>query len=188
MPIKKSSDPATRSLFIEPKDNTGVFRVGTSGWSYPPGTGPGSWTGVFYPLSRTDELKFYSRYFNAVEVNSTFYRPCAPKTAESWAKRTPEDFEFTVKAWQQFTHKKGEWTVEEVEEFKRGIFPLAEATKLTIYVGRGERVAGRPAFLAVVDLLHRHGVDGATVLLGVDGTAHGVRQRAALLAATPACR
>ena len=130
MTIKKSSDPATRSLFIEPKDNTGVFRVGTSGWSYPPGTGPGSWTGVFYPLSRTDELKFYSRYFNAVEVNSTFYRPCAPKTAESWAKRTPEDFEFTVKAWQQFTHKKGEWTVEEVEEFKRGIFPLAEANKL----------------------------------------------------------
>jgi PII-like signaling protein len=55
---------------------------------------------------------------------------------------------------------------------------LAEATKLTIYVGRGERVAGRPAFLAVVDLLRRRGVDGATVLLGVDGTAHGVRERA----------
>jgi PII-like signaling protein len=55
---------------------------------------------------------------------------------------------------------------------------LAEATKLTVYVGRGERVAGRPAFLAVVDLLRRHGVDGATVLLGVDGTAHGARQRA----------
>jgi PII-like signaling protein len=55
---------------------------------------------------------------------------------------------------------------------------LAEATKLTIYIGRGERVGGRPAFLAVVDLLHRHRVDGATVLLGVDGTAHGVRQRA----------
>jgi PII-like signaling protein len=55
---------------------------------------------------------------------------------------------------------------------------LAEATKLTVYVGRGERVAGRPAFLAVVDLLHRHGVDGATVLLGVDGTAHGGRERA----------
>ena len=58
---------------------------------------------------------------------------------------------------------------------------LAEATKLTVYVGRGERAAGRPAFLAVVDLLHRHGVDGATVLLGVDGTAHGVRQRARFL-------
>ena len=65
---------------------------------------------------------------------------------------------------------------------------LAEATKLTIYVGRGDRVGGRPAFLAIVDLLHRHGVDGATVLLGVDGTAHGVRERHASSAATPACR
>jgi PII-like signaling protein len=56
---------------------------------------------------------------------------------------------------------------------------LAEATKLTVYVGRRERATGgRPAFLGVVDLLHRHRVDGATVLLGVDGTAHGVRQRA----------
>jgi len=55
---------------------------------------------------------------------------------------------------------------------------LAEATKLTVYVGRGQRVAGRPAFLAVVDLLGRHRVNGATVLVGVDGTAHGVRERA----------
>ncbi len=51
------------------------------------------------------------------------------------------------------------------------------ATKLTIYVGRQERAEGRPAHLAVVDLLHRREVAGATVLLGVDGTAHGVRQR-----------
>jgi PII-like signaling protein len=36
-----------------------------------------------------------------------------------------------------------------------------------------------PAFVAVCDLLHRRGVDGATALLGVDGTAHGRRQRAA---------
>jgi len=130
MPAKKRSDPTTNSLFIEPKDNTGVWRVGTSGWSYPPNTGPGSWTGIFYPLSRTDELKFYSRYFNAVEINSTFYRPCAPKTAESWAKRTPPDFEFTVKLWQEFTHKKSEWVPEAVSQFKEGIQPLIDADKL----------------------------------------------------------
>ena len=130
MPEKNSNDPNTSSLFIEPKDNTGAWRVGTSGWSYPPNTGPGSWTGVFYPFSKTDELKFYSRYFNTVEINSTFYRPCSAKTAESWVKRTPVDFEFTVKAWQEFTHKKGEWTVEAVKEFKEGILPLVEANKL----------------------------------------------------------
>jgi PII-like signaling protein len=55
---------------------------------------------------------------------------------------------------------------------------LGETAKLTVYVGRRERAAGRPAYESVVDLLHRHGIAGATVLLGVDGTARGVRQRA----------
>jgi PII-like signaling protein len=55
---------------------------------------------------------------------------------------------------------------------------LHEATKLTIYVGRQEQISGLPAFIAVCDLLHRRGIAGATAFLGVDGTAHGVRQRA----------
>jgi PII-like signaling protein len=53
-----------------------------------------------------------------------------------------------------------------------------EATKLTVYLGRQERVYRVPAFIAICDLLHRRGVAGASVLLGVDGTAHGVRERA----------
>jgi PII-like signaling protein len=59
---------------------------------------------------------------------------------------------------------------------------LGEATKLTVYVGRQERVARIPTFIAVCDLLHRHGVSGATVLLGVDGTRHGRRTRAKFFA------
>lgn len=55
---------------------------------------------------------------------------------------------------------------------------LHEATKLTVYIGRHERANGKPAYEAVVELLHQRGIAGATVLLGVDGTAHGVRQRA----------
>jgi PII-like signaling protein len=54
---------------------------------------------------------------------------------------------------------------------------LHEATKLTVYVGRQERVYGEPAFMAVCDLLHRRGIAGATALLGVDGTARGRRER-----------
>jgi PII-like signaling protein len=63
-----------------------------------------------------------------------------------------------------------------------------EETKLTIYLGRQERVYRVPAFVAVCDLLHRRGIAGATTLLGVDGTAHGQRERAAFFsrnAATP---
>jgi PII-like signaling protein len=60
-----------------------------------------------------------------------------------------------------------------------GPVELPEATKLTVYVGRRARVGRRPAYLAVCDLLHRRGIAGATVLLGVDGTVRGRRERAA---------
>jgi PII-like signaling protein len=52
-----------------------------------------------------------------------------------------------------------------------------EPTKLTVYLGR----RARPGYEAVVALLREHGVEGATVLLGVDGTAHGERKRASFL-------
>jgi PII-like signaling protein len=63
-----------------------------------------------------------------------------------------------------------------------GVDVAGAETKLTVYVGRGERAGGRPAHAAVVDALHRHGVAGATVLLGVDGTMGGERRRARFLA------
>lgn len=55
---------------------------------------------------------------------------------------------------------------------------LSEATKLTVYVGRQQRVGGVPAYIAVCDLLYREGISGASVFLGVDGTARGQRHRA----------
>jgi PII-like signaling protein len=60
--------------------------------------------------------------------------------------------------------------------------PGADA-KLTIYAGRRERVSGVPAFVAACELLHRRGVAGASVLLGVDGTRDGRRTRARFFAA-----
>jgi PII-like signaling protein len=63
-------------------------------------------------------------------------------------------------------------------EFPSGV---GSAGRLTIYCGRGERSAGKPAYRAVVDLLRRQGASGATVLLGVDGIYNGRRQRAGLL-------
>jgi hypothetical protein len=42
--------------------------------------------------------------------------------------------------------------------------------------------------VAVVDLLHRHRVDGTTALPGLDGTAHGVRGCARFFGRNPASR
>ncbi|HTM31176.1 MAG TPA: DUF72 domain-containing protein [Vicinamibacterales bacterium] len=113
-------------------------RIGTSGWNYPSG-GYGPWTGVFYPLKqgqaipgkkrKFDELEYYAERFNTVEINNTFYRPPAAKTSHSWATRTPEGFEFSLKLFQQFTHKR-DVTQTDVDDFKRGLDPLAESGKL----------------------------------------------------------
>jgi uncharacterized protein YecE (DUF72 family) len=124
----------------------GVIRVGTSGWSYP--TGEGTWNGVFYPAAgqrrrgsgKFDELRFYAEHFDTVEVNSTFYRIPSAATAASWAKRTPRDFEFSLKLFQKFTHPEMfekatgadpfDLGKADVDEFRSAIDPLASAGKL----------------------------------------------------------
>src|SRR5437899_12807288 len=81
------------------------LRVGTSGWNYP--SGKGTWNGVFYPKPRPkgfDELAFYAEHFNTVEVNSTFYGQPRAEVTRGWADRTPNDFDFSVKLYQKFTH------------------------------------------------------------------------------------
>ncbi len=50
--------------------------------------------------------------------------------------------------------------------------------RLSLYLGRKQRVAGRPGYIAVCEVLHRAGFAGAEVLLGVDGTVAGQRRRA----------
>ena len=46
----------------------------------------------------------YARTFLCVEIQHTFYQPPQLKTLERWRQQMPEDFEFTVKAWQLITH------------------------------------------------------------------------------------
>ncbi|MGV0636003.1 DUF190 domain-containing protein [Mycolicibacillus trivialis] len=55
---------------------------------------------------------------------------------------------------------------------------LTEAAKLTVYLGRKQRIGSVPAHVALCALLHRRGIAGASVFLGVDGTRFGQRQRA----------
>lgn len=115
-----------------------MIYVGTSGWSYP--SGEGRWEGVFYPRGKEyDHLEYYARYFNAVEVNSSFYRPISPTVARSWAKKTAPDFRFTAKLYQKFTHPKmfeeatgklAELDAGDFDTFRAGLEPLAESGKL----------------------------------------------------------
>ncbi len=78
----------------------GIVRVGISGWTYAP------WRGVFYPerLPQKEELAYAAKAFPTIEINGTFYSLQRPTSFERWAKDTPEDFVFSVKATRYITH------------------------------------------------------------------------------------
>src|SRR5690349_9096104 len=49
-------------------------------------------------------LQRYAMRLNAVEINSSFYRPHRVSTYQRWAASTPSDFRFSVKLPKQITH------------------------------------------------------------------------------------
>jgi uncharacterized protein YecE (DUF72 family) len=57
-----------------------------------------------FPGSGT-HLQRYSKQFNAVEINSSFYRPHRTTTYARWADSTPDDFRFAVKMARLITHQ-----------------------------------------------------------------------------------
>ena len=111
--------------------------IGTSGWSYP--KGEGTWSGYFYPRGKIDELGYYSQFFNAVEVNSSFYSPPDPERVYNWIRRVPEGFLFTAKLWQKFTHPKmfkettgsdATISLRDIDIFKGSLEPMVRVGKL----------------------------------------------------------
>jgi uncharacterized protein YecE (DUF72 family) len=77
------------------------IRIGCSGWSYK------DWQGIFYPkdLPARDYLRFYSRIFNCVEIDSSFYRIPGPLMVSQWKSVTPAGFTFSPKLPKKITHE-----------------------------------------------------------------------------------
>ncbi|HKZ02888.1 MAG TPA: DUF72 domain-containing protein [Pyrinomonadaceae bacterium] len=103
--------------------------IGPAGWSYK------DWNGIVYPTSpgkRFDPLEYLARFFDTIEINSSFYRPPSESTSASWVKRVAHNprFRFTAKLHQLFTHERGRATAADEKAFREGIDPLHEAQKL----------------------------------------------------------
>jgi len=77
--------------------------LGTMGFSYK------DWEGVFYPSNMPPKnyLRHYSKYFNAVEIDSTFYGTPRLGTVLGWKDSTPFDFTFCLKTPRRITHELG---------------------------------------------------------------------------------
>lgn len=68
----------------------------------------------FYPKGTKDELEYYSRQFNSIELNATFYRIFPADTFAGWYDKTPDDFKFFPKLYQEISHWKRLNGVEDV--------------------------------------------------------------------------
>jgi uncharacterized protein YecE (DUF72 family) len=102
-------------------------RVGCSGWAYR------DWRGGFYPekMPQREWLGYYSRQFETVEINNTFYKLPSAAAVNAWIEQTPRRFRFTVKASRYITHVKRLNSPEKyVERFLASVEPLAKAGKL----------------------------------------------------------
>jgi uncharacterized protein YecE (DUF72 family) len=67
-----------------------------------------SWQGPFYPkgIENNNWLRYYSRVFDYVEIDSSFYRIPNEFMVKNWYKRTPQNFKFTAKFSKVITHDK----------------------------------------------------------------------------------
>ena len=103
--------------------------IGPAGWSYEDSKG------IVYPDagSKFDVLSYVSQFYNALEVNVSFYRFPTRRLSDSWVRRVadPEHFLFTYKLNQRFTHQRAEpYSAQDIREFKDGIEPAAQARML----------------------------------------------------------
>jgi len=74
--------------------------VGCAGWDYK------DWVGPFYPknIERFQHLEYYAKYFDIVEINSTFYNLPSEEIVNNWALRIPNTFSYIVKVWRKISH------------------------------------------------------------------------------------
>ncbi|MHB8069394.1 MAG: DUF72 domain-containing protein [Desulfobaccales bacterium] len=110
-----------------------MLRIGPAGWDYQ------DWQGVVYPpgLKGTDRLTFLAAWFDAVEINVTFYRPLGPQVASRWlgAVANSPNFRFTAKLLNRFTHER-QLVAGEVEQFRAGLLPLLAAGRLAVLLAQ----------------------------------------------------
>ena len=102
----------------------GRIVVGTSGYSF------SDWVGSFYPMGikKGDMLREYVKHFTAVEVNSTYYRIPHPTVLRRMEEKTPDGFEFVIKANKDMTHER--LRDENIySAFTEAIQPVIEARK-----------------------------------------------------------
>ena len=102
--------------------------IGPAGWAYP------DWNDIVYPglqQRAAHQLEHISKYFDTVEIDSSFEKPLRPEISHVWLRRVSANprFQFTAKLYQGFTHQRTAGPSEE-RAFRDGIDPFLQAGRL----------------------------------------------------------
>lgn len=117
---------SSRKANVTTTSSSAGIRIGSSGFSF------ADWKGEFYPakMPQNQFLEFYAERFGTLEINSTYYGIPAPSMAESMLRRTPESFDFMVKAHRSFTHERSQ-ALDHLPRFMEAIRPFSESGRLS---------------------------------------------------------
>jgi len=104
-----------------------VIRVGVAGWSY------ADWKGRAYPRTSSKDfhpLEYLARFFDCIEINSSFYALPQRVHVQGWVERVAErpDFRFAMKLHRDFTHGRHEATA--ASAYNRALEPMLESNRL----------------------------------------------------------
>lgn len=105
-----------------------MIRIGPCGWAYK------DWDGIVYPTKKPkgfDRLAFLAQYFNAIEIDTSFYGPPPAAWTKKWSESIKDNkrFRFTAKLYKTFTHSR-DASAEDEANFKEGMAPLMEEGRL----------------------------------------------------------
>jgi uncharacterized protein YecE (DUF72 family) len=110
--------------------DSGNVLLGTSGWSYK------EWIGPFYTKMDKSMLRAYTKVFNSVEIDSTFYRYPTKGTVMGWTRYSPEGFVYAAKLPGLITHDKKlqitQGIEQDLEKFIELMEPLISSGKLGV--------------------------------------------------------
>lgn len=94
-----SDHPDTLKILAQGNPNKFEAFVGCAKWNKADLKG-------FYPRGTKDELEYYSKQFNSIELNATHYRIFGADVVSGWREKTPSDFKFFPKVVNSISHYK----------------------------------------------------------------------------------
>ena len=106
------------------------YRTGCSGWSYD------FWRGKLYDFQEmpSNFLKIYSKIFDTVEIDSTFYAAQGSETVNKWYNSVPDNFLFSPKMPRKITHENKLQNCENDLEFFLGNISLLREKLGTVLI------------------------------------------------------